>query len=148
MSPVIWMLECRSIDDTALMSAPPAILVTSSIPIRRIHQLDEETELVAPSLMPLGAKHVYMAPCGLPDPVYPTVLGLTVIEVTGMSDFAGIPAAVTASINGATSISANAAAPTGTALMVTVAASDAAAFTSGPGSGWSALTGLAVSNGA
>jgi hypothetical protein len=87
MSPVIWMLECRSIDDTALMSAPPAILVTSSVPIRRIHQLDEETELVAPSLMPLGAKHVYMAPCGLPDPVYPTVLGLTVIEVTGMSDF-------------------------------------------------------------
>ena len=94
-----------------------------------------------------GAKHVYMAPCGLPDPVYPTVLGLTVIEVTGMSPYAGIPAAVTASINGATSVSANAAAPTGTALMVTVAASDAAAFTSGPGAGWNGVTGLAVNGG-
>jgi hypothetical protein len=54
MSAVIWMLECRSIDDTALMSAPPAILVTSSVPIRRIHQLDEETELVAPLVDALG----------------------------------------------------------------------------------------------
>ena len=95
-----------------------------------------------------GASTVYVAPCGLPGPVYPAVIAVTVIEVTGMSDYAGIPAAVTGSANASTSIAANAAAPSSSALMLTVAASDAAAFSSGPGGGWNALTGAAVSNGA
>src|ERR1039457_3476572 len=69
-----------------------------------------------------GANTVYVAPCGLPGPVYPAVTAVTVIEVTGMSDYAGIPAAVTAVANASASISANAAAPTGPALMLTAPA--------------------------
>jgi hypothetical protein len=92
-----------------------------------------------------GANHVYVAPAGMPGPVYPSVIGVTVIEVSGMSPYAGIPAVVPVSSNGASSISANAPAPTSQALMVTVAASDAAAFSSGPGGSWTALTGVNVS---
>jgi hypothetical protein len=94
------------------------------------------------------AHTVYVAPTGMPGPVYPAVIAVTVIEVTGMSDYAGIPAAVTASSNASTSIAANAATPTATALMLTIAASDAAAFSSGPGAGWTAVTGTSVSSGA
>jgi Concanavalin A-like lectin/glucanases superfamily len=89
--------------------------------------------------------NVYVAPCGLPAPVYPAAIGVTVIEVSGMSDYAGIPAVVTAASNAATSISASSGTPVADALMVTVAAGDGAPFTSGPGSGWTALTGLNVS---
>lgn len=95
-----------------------------------------------------GANTIYVAPAGMPGPVYPAVIAVTVIEVTGMSNYAGIPAAVTGSANASTSISANAAAPSSSALMLTVAASDAAAFSSGPGGGWTALSGASVSDGA
>jgi len=94
-----------------------------------------------------GVKRVYVSPCGLPGPVYPTVIAVTVIEVTGMSSYAGTPAAVTSSANASTSISANAATPSSSALMLTVAASDAAAFSSGPGAGWTAVSGATISNG-
>jgi hypothetical protein len=89
-----------------------------------------------------GADHVYMAPVGSPGTVYPTALGITVIEVTGLSPYVGTPGVVTHSTNGATSITANVAAPGAEAFMVAVAASDAATFSSGPGSGWTAVTGV------
>jgi hypothetical protein len=90
--------------------------------------------------------NVYVAPCGLPSPVYPQVIGVTVIEVAGLSDYAGIPAVVTASQNAATSVSAATGAPVGEALMVTVCAGD---FTplAGPGGTWTALTGVFADTG-
>lgn len=92
----------------------------------------------------MAAGHVYLAPCGSPGPVYPAVTAVTVIEVTGMSAYAGTPAVVTASSNAATSISANVASPGASALMLGVAATDAATWSGGPGSGWTALTGVSV----
>lgn len=88
--------------------------------------------------------HVYLSPAGLPGPVYPAVTGVTVIEVSGMSPYAGIPAVIPASSNAASAIAASAPAPTSQALMVTVAASDGAAFSSTPGGTWTPLTGVSV----
>jgi hypothetical protein len=92
--------------------------------------------------------HVYVYPTGTAgQPVYPAVIGCTVIEVTGMSPYLGLPAVVTASGNDVSAVSADAGAPISTALQVAVAASDGAPFTAGPGEGWQSLPGIRVDNG-
>jgi hypothetical protein len=92
-----------------------------------------------------ATKHVYVYPTGLPEaPVYPAVIGVTVIEIAGMSPYAGIPAVVSATANDSASITADAGLPTGPALMLAVAASDGATFSSGAGPGWQSLPGTAV----
>ena len=93
------------------------------------------------------AGNVYMSPCGLPSPVYPAVMGMTILEVANMSPYLGTPAVVTNSANAATTISANCALPSATAFMFAVAASDTTTAPSGPGAGWTTLTGVSASGG-
>jgi len=92
-----------------------------------------------------GAGHVYVSPCGLPNPTYPAVIGVTVIEITGMSDYAGTPVVVNNYANAATAIAANAPGLGAAAFLATVAASDASTFSTGPGGSWTALTAVSVS---
>ena len=94
-----------------------------------------------------AAKNVYMSPAGLPQPCYPAVLGITVIEMAGMSPYLGTPVTATAVQNAAGTVSAALAAPGASALQFAVAATDGTASLSGPGAGWTALTPVTASGG-
>ena len=89
---------------------------------------------------PFAAGNVYVSPCGLPNPCYPAVTAVTVAEFSGISPYLGTPAVVTAVASTGTTISASCAAPSASALMLAVAASDGTVTPSGPGGTWSALT--------
>lgn len=94
-----------------------------------------------------AARNVYMSPVGLPQPCYPAVMGITVIEIADMSPYLGIPVTATAVQNGAGTISAVLASPGATAIQLAVAATDGTVSLSGPGTGWGALTGVNASGG-
>ena len=94
-----------------------------------------------------AAGNVYMSPCGLPSPCYPAVMGITVVEIAGMSPYLGTPLQATAVANSAGAISLSAGAPSGLAIQLAVAASDGALPPSGPGAGWTAIAGVTRSEG-
>lgn len=94
-----------------------------------------------------AAGNVYMSPCGLPQACYPAVMGMTVAEVAEVSPYLGTPAVVTNFANGAGTISAAIAAPGALAFQFAVAASDGTVTPSGPGTGWTAITGVSGSGG-
>ena len=94
-----------------------------------------------------AAGNVYMSPCGLPGPVYPVVMGITVTEFANMSPWLGSPAVVTAVANSGTVIAANAGSPSASALMLSVGAADGGTAPTGPGAGWTALTGVSATGG-
>lgn len=86
-----------------------------------------------------AAQNVYVSPAGLPAPCYPAVIGVTVIEFTGISPYLGAPGVVTSFANAATAVSADCAAPGAQALFLAVAAGDTSTTPSGPGGSWNAL---------
>ena len=98
-----------------------------------------------------AASNVYVSPCGLPNPCYPGVIGVTIVEIAGFPQYAGGASVYTKHASSATSISVTAAAPSSSALVVAVAASDG--YDSGEeqpvlsGSGWSTLDGVKDSGG-
>jgi hypothetical protein len=94
-----------------------------------------------------GGSHVYVYPTGEPGPIYPAAIGVTVIEVEGMSPYAGIPAVATASLADADSITADPGTPTSQALLLAVAASDNAQLPASAGPGWEVLPGVGIDEG-
>ena len=96
---------------------------------------------------PFTAGNVYVSPCGLPNACYPAVIGVTVVEFSGVSAYLGTPAVVTAVANSGTTISANCASPGASALMLAVAASDGTVTPTGPGGSWTALTSANAAHG-
>lgn len=94
-----------------------------------------------------AAGHVWMSPCGLPGPVYPAVMGITITEFSGLSPYLGTPGAFTAFAPGALSLSCDPGAAGGTALFLSLATSDGSTFPVGPGAGWNVLAQVSDSGG-